>query len=64
MFNPLTDSDEYDVECLTPTWCEAPAMYVPDEIQKCVVFLGNKDDRSGRFIPRATAFVASIHEGG
>jgi hypothetical protein len=64
MFNPLTESGEYDVECLTPSWCEAPLMYVEDMVRKCVLFLGNKDEKSGRFTPRATAFVASITEGG
>jgi len=35
-------------------------MYVDDMIQQCVLFLGNKDERTGGFIPRATAFVISI----
>jgi hypothetical protein len=39
---------------------EAPVMYVEDMVRKCVLFLGNKDEKSGRFIPRATAFVASV----
>ncbi len=38
-------------------------MYVDDMVCKCVLFLGNKDEKSGRFIPRATAFVASVVEG-
>jgi hypothetical protein len=37
-------------------------MYVDEIIRQCVLFLGNKDEKSGRFIPRATAFVVSIHE--
>lgn len=39
-------------------------MLVPDMVRQCVLFLGNKDDKTGRFRPRATAFVVSIHEGG
>jgi|SRR5271169_2844404 len=64
MFNPLNDRGEYDVECLTPSWCEAPLMYVEDFVRQCVLFLGNKDERTGKFIPRATAFIVSILEGG
>jgi hypothetical protein len=39
-------------------------MLVPDEVRQSVLFLGNKDATSGRFRPRATAFVVSIYEGG
>jgi hypothetical protein len=38
-------------------------MYVDDVVRQCVLFLGNKDEKTGKFIPRATAFVVSIHEG-
>jgi hypothetical protein len=38
-------------------------MYVDDAVRQCVLFLGNKDEKTGRFIPRATAFVVSILEG-
>jgi hypothetical protein len=38
-------------------------MYIEDVIRQCVLFLGNKDEKTGRFIPRATAFVVSIIEG-
>jgi hypothetical protein len=62
MFSPLTDSGDYDVECLTPNWCEALTMYVDEMVRQCVLFLGSRDDKSGRFIPRATAFVVSIME--
>lgn len=64
MFDPILENGEYDAECLTPSWCEDAAMYVEDTVRKCVLFLGNKDARSGQFIPRATAFVASVVEGG
>jgi hypothetical protein len=64
MFTPLTEAGDYDVECLTPSWCEAPAMYVADYVRQTVLFLGNKDAKSGKFIPRATAFVVAIYEGG
>lgn len=37
-------------------------MLVPDFIRQCVLFLGIKDERTGHFIPRATAFVVTIHE--
>jgi hypothetical protein len=37
-------------------------MYVDDVVRQCVLFLGNKDDKSGRFIPRATAFVVSVRD--
>ena len=63
MFNPLNESGEYDVECLTPNWCEAQTVYVEDIIRQCVLFLGNKDEKTGRFRPRATAFVVSLNEG-
>jgi len=39
-------------------------MFVEDFIRQCVLFLGNKDSETGKFIPRATAFGASVHEGG
>ncbi len=38
-------------------------MFVDDIIRQCVLFLGNKDDNTGRFVPRATAFVVALHEG-
>jgi hypothetical protein len=38
-------------------------MLVPDEIRQCVLFLGNKDPKTGQFRPRATAFAVSIHQG-
>jgi hypothetical protein len=41
--------------------CEL-SMYVEDFVRQCVLFLGTKDDRTGQFIPRATAFVVSVHE--
>lgn len=37
-------------------------MLVPDIVRQSVLFLGNKDEKTGRFIPRATAFVVSINE--
>jgi hypothetical protein len=37
-------------------------MNVPDEIRKCVLFLGTKTD--GRFSPRATAFLVAYEEHG
>jgi hypothetical protein len=37
-------------------------MLVPDLVRQCVLFLGSKDDKSGHFIPRATAFVVTIEE--
>jgi hypothetical protein len=39
-------------------------MLVPDEVRQCVLFLGNKDAKTGKFRPRATAFVVSLHEDG
>jgi hypothetical protein len=64
MFDPRKENGDYDAECLTPSWCEDVAMYVDDTVRKSVLFLGNKDEKSGQFIPRATAFVASVVEGG
>jgi DNA-binding transcriptional regulator of glucitol operon len=37
------------------------AMRVPDEIRKCILFVGIKD-KDGNFLPRATAFFVSIFE--
>jgi hypothetical protein len=37
-------------------------MYVDDVIRQCVLFLGNKDKKTGRFIPRATAFVVAVKD--
>jgi hypothetical protein len=37
-------------------------MNVPDELRKCVLFLGTKTD--GRFVPRATAFLVAYEEHG
>jgi hypothetical protein len=64
MFSPLGDDGGYDVDCLTPSWLEGCPMYVNDYVQQSVLFLGNKDEKTGRFQPRATAFIVSIHEEG
>ena len=37
-------------------------MYVDDVVRQCVLFLGNKDQKTGKFIPRATAFVVCLKE--
>jgi hypothetical protein len=39
-------------------------MFVEDYVRKCVLFLGNKDEETKKFHPRATAFVVSIYEDG
>jgi hypothetical protein len=39
-------------------------MLVPDFVRQCVLFLGTRDTKTSRFIPKATAFVVSIHEPG
>ncbi len=39
-------------------------MFVSDFVRQSVLFLGSKDAKTGKFHPRATAFVVSIHEGG
>lgn len=39
-------------------------MFVSDFVRQSVLFLGNKDAKTSKFHPRATAFVVSIHEGG
>jgi hypothetical protein len=41
----------------------AAPLFVPDIVRKCALFLGTKDS-SGRFLPRATGFVASYEEDG
>jgi hypothetical protein len=64
MFSPLTDSGDYDADCLTPSWLEGHSVFVEDIVRQSVLFLGNKDAKTGMFHPRATAFVVSIHEGG
>jgi hypothetical protein len=38
-------------------------MFVPDAVRQCVLFLGNKHEKTGKFQPRATAFVVCIQEG-
>jgi len=37
-------------------------MLVPDEVRQSVLFLGHMDEKTGRFVPRATAFVVVIYE--
>jgi hypothetical protein len=37
-------------------------MLVPDFIRQCVLFLGKKDTQTNRFVPKATAFIVSIHD--
>jgi hypothetical protein len=64
MFSPLARDGSYDADCLTPSWLEGADMWVDDYVRQCVLFLGNKDAKTERFHPRATAFVVSIHEGG
>lgn len=61
MFSPLEGPGRYNVDCLEPSWLEKP-MFVPEEIRQSVVFLGNKDALTGRFHPRGTGFIVSIHE--
>jgi hypothetical protein len=39
-------------------------MFVPDFVRQCVLFLGTMDPETSRFIPKATAFIVSIHEPG
>jgi hypothetical protein len=63
MFSPLACNGDYDGDCLEPSWL-GDSMYFPDEFRKCVLFLGNKDAKTGKFRPRATAFVVSIYEAG
>ena len=62
MCTPLTNSGTYDVECLTSNWCES-VMYVDEMVRQCVLFLGNKDEKTGKFIPRATSFVVALNDG-
>jgi hypothetical protein len=38
-------------------------MYVDEMVRQCVLFLGNKDEKTGKFIPRATAFVVALNDG-
>jgi hypothetical protein len=64
MFSPLAEHGGYDADCLMPSWLDGGDMYVSDFVRQSVLFLGNKDAKTGRFHPRATAFVVSIHEGG
>ena len=47
----------------TPQWAaEQRAMFVPDVIRSCVVFLGIHH-ADGRFIPKATGFLVDAGEG-
>jgi hypothetical protein len=45
----------------TPCW-QVADMFVPDAIRRCVVFLGVKGE-DGRFLPKATGFLADAGEG-
>ena len=53
-YHPVGATPRYRVAELT--------MFVPDAIRRCVVFLGIKSE-DGRFLPKATGFLADAGEG-